>query len=290
MKGRPSLGAKLAVDYGRKSKEIGLGLVRDKRRRPRRRRQHRPPDRLLPRLRADQPVFRLRGTTMTTNRKKVYMTAGYQTISLGTGRKEFNPKKPRPGLEEYIREAGPGRPEADRRRGERRRGRHRQLHGRPVQQAGQPGRPHPGHRREPPLEAVLPGRGRLRLGRPRPHDRRSSPSWPRRPTSSSPSASRSRTRSRPSTARTSWPGRAGTAGERKKGPRLFLPRGVQRPGRGLFRQVRPGEDAPGLRPLVPERRRERPALRHGPGVPQHLPGPRGAGAHASPTRSRSSTT
>ena len=36
------------------------------------------------------------------------MTAGYQTISLGTGRKEFNPKKPRPGLEEYIREAGQG--------------------------------------------------------------------------------------------------------------------------------------------------------------------------------------
>ena len=40
--------------------------------------------------------------------KKVFMTAGYQTISLGTGRKEFNPKKPRPGLEEYIREAGQG--------------------------------------------------------------------------------------------------------------------------------------------------------------------------------------
>jgi acetyl-CoA acetyltransferase len=41
-------------------------------------------------------------------RKKVYMTAGYNTVSLGTGRKEFNPKKPRPGLEEYIREAGQG--------------------------------------------------------------------------------------------------------------------------------------------------------------------------------------
>jgi len=39
-------------------------------------------------------------------RKKVYMTAGYNTISLGTGRKEFHPKKPRPGLEEYIKEAG----------------------------------------------------------------------------------------------------------------------------------------------------------------------------------------
>lgn len=41
-------------------------------------------------------------------RKKVYMTAGYNTISLGTGRKEFHPKKPRPGLEEYIKEAGEG--------------------------------------------------------------------------------------------------------------------------------------------------------------------------------------
>jgi 3-hydroxyacyl-CoA dehydrogenase len=30
LKGRPELGARLAVDYGRKSKEIGLGLVRDK--------------------------------------------------------------------------------------------------------------------------------------------------------------------------------------------------------------------------------------------------------------------
>ncbi len=38
--------------------------------------------------------------------KKIYMTAGYNTISLGTGRKEFNPSKPRPGLEHYIKEAG----------------------------------------------------------------------------------------------------------------------------------------------------------------------------------------
>ncbi len=34
------------------------------------------------------------------------MVAGYNTISLGTGRKEFHPKKPRPGLEHYIKEAG----------------------------------------------------------------------------------------------------------------------------------------------------------------------------------------
>ncbi len=43
---------------------------------------------------------------MNKLRKKVYMTAGHNTVSLGTGRKEFNPKKPRPGLEEYIKEAG----------------------------------------------------------------------------------------------------------------------------------------------------------------------------------------
>jgi acetyl-CoA acetyltransferase len=45
---------------------------------------------------------------MKKSRRKVFMTAGYNTISLGTGRKEFHPKKPRPGLEEYIREAGQG--------------------------------------------------------------------------------------------------------------------------------------------------------------------------------------
>jgi acetyl-CoA C-acetyltransferase/acetyl-CoA acyltransferase len=36
------------------------------------------------------------------------MTAGYNTVSMGTGRKEFNPKKERPGLEHYIKEAGQG--------------------------------------------------------------------------------------------------------------------------------------------------------------------------------------
>lgn len=39
-------------------------------------------------------------------RKKVYMVAGYNTISMGSGRKEFHPKKARPGLEEYVKEAG----------------------------------------------------------------------------------------------------------------------------------------------------------------------------------------
>ncbi|MBM3307300.1 MAG: 3-ketoacyl-CoA thiolase [Candidatus Eisenbacteria bacterium] len=41
-------------------------------------------------------------------RRRVFMTAGSNTISLGTGRKEFHPKKPRPGLEHYIKEAGQG--------------------------------------------------------------------------------------------------------------------------------------------------------------------------------------
>ena len=41
-------------------------------------------------------------------RRKVYMTAGYNTVSLGTGRKEFHPKKERPGIEHYIKEAGEG--------------------------------------------------------------------------------------------------------------------------------------------------------------------------------------
>src|SRR5210317_1174664 len=39
-------------------------------------------------------------------RKPVYLTAGYNTVSLGTGRREFHPKKPRPGIEHYISEAG----------------------------------------------------------------------------------------------------------------------------------------------------------------------------------------
>lgn len=39
-------------------------------------------------------------------RRKVYMVAGYNTISMGTGRKEFNPKKERAGLEELLKEAG----------------------------------------------------------------------------------------------------------------------------------------------------------------------------------------
>lgn len=41
-------------------------------------------------------------------RRKIYITAGYNTISLGTGRKEFNPKKPRPDIDFYIKESGLG--------------------------------------------------------------------------------------------------------------------------------------------------------------------------------------
>ena len=41
-------------------------------------------------------------------RRKIYMVAGYNTISMGTGRKEFNPKKERAGLEELLKEAGQG--------------------------------------------------------------------------------------------------------------------------------------------------------------------------------------
>jgi acetyl-CoA C-acetyltransferase/acetyl-CoA acyltransferase len=43
---------------------------------------------------------------MRALRKKVYGCAPAHTLYLGPGRKEFHPKKPRPGIEEYIFEAG----------------------------------------------------------------------------------------------------------------------------------------------------------------------------------------
>ncbi|MGC4117986.1 MAG: hypothetical protein QM765_26240 [Myxococcales bacterium] len=43
---------------------------------------------------------------MKTFQKRVFLAAGAYTLSLGSGRSEFNPKKPRPGLEHYIQEAG----------------------------------------------------------------------------------------------------------------------------------------------------------------------------------------
>ncbi|MGQ9665129.1 MAG: thiolase C-terminal domain-containing protein [bacterium] len=45
---------------------------------------------------------------MSYLRKKIYACAAYNTIALGPGRKEFHPKKPRPGIEHYIKEAGLG--------------------------------------------------------------------------------------------------------------------------------------------------------------------------------------
>lgn len=45
---------------------------------------------------------------MNKLRRKIYLTAGYNTISLGTGRSEFNPRRERPGLEHYLKEAGQG--------------------------------------------------------------------------------------------------------------------------------------------------------------------------------------
>jgi acetyl-CoA C-acetyltransferase len=43
---------------------------------------------------------------MNKLRRKIYLVAGYNTVSLGTGRSEFNPRKERPGLEHYLKEAG----------------------------------------------------------------------------------------------------------------------------------------------------------------------------------------
>ncbi len=45
---------------------------------------------------------------MKSLRKKVYACAPFHTLFLGPGRKEFHPKKPRPGIEHYIDEAGKG--------------------------------------------------------------------------------------------------------------------------------------------------------------------------------------
>lgn len=43
---------------------------------------------------------------MTRMPKPLYLVAGAYTVSLGTGRPEFNPRTPRPGLEHYIKEIG----------------------------------------------------------------------------------------------------------------------------------------------------------------------------------------
>jgi len=43
---------------------------------------------------------------MKTMHKPVYLAAGAYTVSLGTGRPEFNPRKERPGLDHYLKESG----------------------------------------------------------------------------------------------------------------------------------------------------------------------------------------
>ncbi|MEM1283289.1 MAG: 3-ketoacyl-CoA thiolase [Chlamydiota bacterium] len=45
---------------------------------------------------------------MKTLRKKIYAAAGYTTTFFGTGRKEFNPKKPMPPFETYLQETAKG--------------------------------------------------------------------------------------------------------------------------------------------------------------------------------------
>jgi acetyl-CoA C-acetyltransferase/acetyl-CoA acyltransferase len=43
---------------------------------------------------------------MKSMTRPVFLAAGAYTVSLGTGRQEFNPRTPRPGLEHYIKAAG----------------------------------------------------------------------------------------------------------------------------------------------------------------------------------------
>lgn len=45
---------------------------------------------------------------MSQFRKKIYAAAGYNTIYFGSGRKEFDPNKPMPPFENYIKEAAQG--------------------------------------------------------------------------------------------------------------------------------------------------------------------------------------
>ncbi|MEI8346565.1 MAG: 3-ketoacyl-CoA thiolase [Pseudomonadota bacterium] len=45
---------------------------------------------------------------MTTLGRKIYAAAGYNTVCFGSGRKEFNPKKPMPTFEAYLKETAEG--------------------------------------------------------------------------------------------------------------------------------------------------------------------------------------
>ncbi|MBA3604197.1 MAG: 3-ketoacyl-CoA thiolase [Parachlamydiaceae bacterium] len=45
---------------------------------------------------------------MATFRKKLYVASGYNTMYFGYGRREFDPSKPMPGFESYLKEASEG--------------------------------------------------------------------------------------------------------------------------------------------------------------------------------------
>lgn len=45
---------------------------------------------------------------MSQFRKKIYVAAGYNTVYFGSGRKEFDPNKPMPSFEHYIKDAAQG--------------------------------------------------------------------------------------------------------------------------------------------------------------------------------------
>jgi len=49
---------------------------------------------------------KIKDSAMKPMPKPVFLAAGAYTVSLGPGRREFNPRTPRPGLEHYIRSAG----------------------------------------------------------------------------------------------------------------------------------------------------------------------------------------
>lgn len=53
-------------------------------------------------------TVQLKCVSMTRFRKKVYVAAGYSTVFFGPGRKEFNPSKPMPEFESYLKETAEG--------------------------------------------------------------------------------------------------------------------------------------------------------------------------------------
>ena len=53
-------------------------------------------------------VFCCKELTMRPFRKKVYVAAGYNTLYFGPGRKEFDPTKPMPSFETYLKETAEG--------------------------------------------------------------------------------------------------------------------------------------------------------------------------------------